>query len=86
MGERQVRLDLADKVGEERVTCHTDPMEAAEGSYAVVICTDWDEFLSLDYKKIYDSMKKPAALFDGRRILDHERLVNIGFHVETIGK
>ena len=83
VGERQVRQDLADK---ERVTCHTDPMVAAEGSYAVVVCTDWDEFLSLDYRKIYDSMKKPAVLFDGRRILDHESLVNIGFHVETVGK
>merc|ERR1719187_1086425 len=84
--ERQVRQDLAGMAEEERVTCHTDPMVAAEGSYAVVVCTDWDEFLSLDYKKIYDSMKKPAVLFDGRRILDHERLVNIGFHVETVGK
>ena len=84
--ERQVRQDLADKGGEERVTCHTDPMVAAEGSYAVVVCTDWDEFLSLDYEKIYNSMKKPAVLLDGRRILDHERLVDIGFHVETVGK
>ena len=84
--ERQVRQDLADKAWEERVTCHTDPMVAAKGSYALVVCTDWDEFLSLDYGKIYNSMKKPAVLLDGRRILDHERLVNIGFHVETVGK
>ena len=86
VGERQVRQDLSDKAGEERVTCHTDPMVAAEGSYAVVVCTDWDEFQSLDYEKIYNSMKKPAVLLDGRRILDHERLVDIGFHVETVGK
>ena len=68
------------------MTCHTDPLSAADGSHAVVVCTEWDEFVSLDYKKIYSTMKKPAVLFDGRKILHHERLVKIGFHVETIGK
>jgi UDPglucose 6-dehydrogenase len=31
-------------------------------------------------------MEKPAFAFDGRIILDHDRLRDIGFHVETIGK
>lgn len=31
-------------------------------------------------------MMKPAYIFDGRKILDHERLQTIGFHVQTIGK
>ena len=31
-------------------------------------------------------MLKPAFIFDGRMILDHARLVDIGYHVETIGK
>lgn len=39
-----------------------------------------------DYKRIYDSMLKPAFAFDGRMILDHCRLHDIGFQVETIGK
>ena len=39
-----------------------------------------------DYKRIYDSMLKPAFAFDGRMILDHCHLHNIGFQVETIGK
>lgn len=30
-------------------------------------------------------MAKPAFVFDGRKILDHEALIRIGFHVETIG-
>jgi UDPglucose 6-dehydrogenase len=40
----------------------------------------------LDYERIYASMEKPAFIFDGRKILDHESLIRIGFHVETIGK
>ena len=38
------------------------------------------------YSRIYNSMSKPAAVFDGRKILDHQELLRIGFNVETIGK
>lgn len=31
-------------------------------------------------------MLKPAHVFDGRLILDHQALQDLGFHVETIGK
>lgn len=62
------------------------PYEAAIGAHAIVIVTEWDEFKTLDYKKIYDSMMKPAFLFDGHNFLDHDALCNIGFHVYAIGK
>jgi UDPglucose 6-dehydrogenase len=39
-----------------------------------------------DYQKIYDSMAKPAFIFDGRHILDMEKLRAIGFEVYCIGK
>ncbi|XP_050417434.1 UDP-glucose 6-dehydrogenase isoform X2 [Patella vulgata] len=68
------------------VTIHQNPYEAAEGSHALIVCTEWDEFKTLDYHKIYQKMLKPAFIFDGRIILDHEALIEIGFHVETIGK
>jgi len=68
------------------VTVDTDPYAAAEGSHALVVCTEWDEFRGYDYPRIYSSMEKPAFVFDGRRILDHDAMMKIGFHVETIGK
>lgn len=40
----------------------------------------------LDYKRIYINMMKPAYIFDGRKILDHDKLQKIGFIVQTIGK
>uniref|UniRef100_T1IY28 UDP-glucose 6-dehydrogenase n=1 Tax=Strigamia maritima TaxID=126957 RepID=T1IY28_STRMM len=70
----------------ELVTIHSDPYSAAIGAHALVICTEWDEFVNLDYKRMYDSMLKPAFLFDGRKLLNHEKLLAVGFHVETIGK
>ena len=71
------------KVGFEVKTC---PYEAAQKSHAIVICTEWDEFKNYDYCKIFESMEKPAFIFDGRKVLHHENLMQIGFRVETVGK
>ncbi|XP_039444560.1 UDP-glucose 6-dehydrogenase isoform X2 [Culex pipiens pallens] len=68
------------------VQIFSDPYDAVRGTHAIVICTEWDEFTSLNYERIYQSMMKPAYIFDGRKILQHERLQQIGFHVQTIGK
>ncbi len=48
--------------------------------------TEWDEFRELDYQRIYDSMLKPALIFDGRNILDLGPLRAMGFTAEGIGK
>lgn len=50
------------------------------------MCFDRDEFKTLDWQKVYDSMHKPAFVFDGRLILDRAALTKIGFKVETIGR
>ncbi|VDN37596.1 unnamed protein product [Dibothriocephalus latus] len=39
----------------------------------------------MDYAKIYASMRKPASLFDGRLVVDHRHLMDIGFRVEAVG-
>jgi len=72
-----------------RVTDNPDSIRKSSRIHTMhvaVICTEWDEFVSLDYQKIYDSMAKPAYLFDGRKIVDHEKLIGMGFHVVTIGR
>jgi len=71
---------------EQSVVTSTDPYEAAEGSHAIAIMTEWDAFKTLDYKRIYESMVKPAFIFDGRNILDYDMLREIGFEVHAIGK
>ena len=63
-----------------------DPYEATEGAHAIAILTEWDEFRDYDWQKIYDNMKKPAFIFDGRNILDAEKLNTIGFKLYQIGK
>ncbi len=63
-----------------------DPYEAAKDAHAIAILTEWDEYKNLDYEKIFVSMEKPAFIFDGRDLLDHEKLFKIGFNVSAVGK
>lgn len=68
------------------VTYEIDPYEAAKNSYAVIILTGWCVFKELDYAGIYQSMKKPAYIFDGRNIIDCKKCKEIGFEAYSIGK
>jgi UDPglucose 6-dehydrogenase len=70
---------------DELVTYETDPYAAAAGAHAIIICTEWDEFKAYDYNRIYESMLRPAFLFDGRRILDKQTMEGIGFRTYIIG-
>jgi UDPglucose 6-dehydrogenase len=58
---------------------------ACENAHAVAILTEWDEFKEYDWQKIYDSMLKPAFVFDGRNLLNAQKMKEIGFHYQEIG-
>ena len=60
--------------------------KAAAGAHAIAVLTEWDEFKTLDYERIFMTMTKPSFIFDGRNVLDHAKLRNIGFIVYAIGK
>jgi UDPglucose 6-dehydrogenase len=77
------RIDLAEC---DDVIYELDPYKAATGCDAIAVMTEWKLYANLDYKKIYNSMVKPAFIFDGRNILDHKRLHKLGFNVFPIGK
>lgn len=69
-----------------RLTVARSAYEAAAGAHAIVVVTEWDEFKTLDFAKIYDGMVKPAFVFDGRNILDLGKLRALGFRAQGIGK
>ncbi len=62
-----------------------DPYEACKGAHAIAVLTEWDEFKNYDWEKIYHDMNKPAFIFDGRNLLDKEKLTKIGFKYQAIG-
>jgi UDPglucose 6-dehydrogenase len=78
------KIDL--KGYEGFVEFEKDPYVAARGSHAIAVCTEWDEFKKLDFEKIFDKMEKPAFIFDGRNILDHKKIFDLGFNVFPMGK
>ena len=67
------------------ISTFDNPYEACENAHAIAILTEWDEFKSYDWQKIYDKMQKPAFVFDGRNLLDGEVLRKIGFKYQAIG-
>lgn len=62
-----------------------NPYEACKNAHAVAVLTEWDEFAHYDWNKIYDSMHKPAFVFDGRNVLNAKELEAIGFVYQGIG-
>lgn len=60
--------------------------EACKNAHAIAVLTEWDEFKEYDWQKIYDSMLKPAFVFDGRNVLNADELRKIGFEYQAIGK
>lgn len=73
-------------IKDESITVASSAMDAAKDSHGIAILTEWDEFKALDFEEVFKVMVKPAFVFDGRNILDHEALRKIGFIVYGIGK
>ena len=63
---------------------NNDPYKALEGAQAVAILTEWDEFTSYNWLAIYDAKQKPTFVFNGRNILDKQKLEAIGFVCKAI--
>ena len=98
--EQQIRNDLADackdsngeisrldqELIDQNVTVVSDAYQASQEAHAIAVMTEWDEFTEVDFNKVYDSMQQPAFVFDGRNLLDREKLATIGFDVHAIGK
>lgn len=62
-----------------------DPYEACHQAHAVAVLTEWDEFKTYDWQKIYDNMYKPAFVFDGRNVLNRKELAEKGLVMYNIG-
>jgi UDPglucose 6-dehydrogenase len=64
--------------------CKT-PYEVAEGSDALIILTEWDEFKNLDMAKVKRLLKQPVII-DGRNIFDPFQMKQMGFLYLGVGR
>ena len=90
--EEQIYSDLdylgtrSEEENRKLVKVVREPYETCENAHAIAVLTEWDEFKNYNWKKIYESMLKPAFVFDGRDILNAQKLSSLGFTVSSIGK
>ena len=73
------------KDNNNNVKSYSDPYEACQDAHAIAVLTEWDEFKTYDWQRIYDAMKKPAFIFDGRNLLNAKELETIGFVYQGVG-
>ena len=81
----QIKKDLSGFMVDSYLEVFDSAEDACLEAHAIVLLTDWDEFKSLNYTKIYQKMSKPAFIFDGRNLLNLKDLRKIGFEVHGIG-
>ena len=62
-----------------------DAYAACDAADIVVVCTSWDAFKLLDWKRIYDNMVNQKTIMDTRNCLDAKMLKDIGFDVLAVG-
>ena len=68
------------------VKFYSNPYEACAGCEAVILATEWPEFLKLNWKAIKESMKPPFVLLDGRNALDRDVIVSYGYKYYSFGR
>lgn len=66
------------------VTYCADPYRAAEGTDAVLLLTEWEEFRKIDWSRLATLVERPLII-DGRNALPREEVAASGFHYIGIG-
>jgi len=81
-----------DPVGMEGATHLMPDIEMAGDAYAladqadaIIVCTEWNEFIHLDLERIRDLMREPVII-DGRNIYDPKEVVRLGFKYVGFGQ
>ncbi len=85
----QVDFDLSNlnpNYDKSLVNFTDDPLMNISEHNIIAIITEWDEFIDYNWKRIYTKIKKPAYIFDGRNILEVEKIRKIGFNYIGIGR
>lgn len=81
-----------DPVGMERASQLVPEIQMARDAYAladqadaIIVCTEWNEFLQLDLERIHDLMRQPVII-DGRNIYDPKQMARLGFKYLGFGQ
>jgi UDPglucose 6-dehydrogenase len=81
VAESKASAQLAGKA----VTFAADPYQAAAGSDALLILTEWKEFAELDLNRLRNLLKYPV-LIDGRNLYEPQKVADAGLVYYSIGR
>jgi len=92
--ERGARLRVYDPVAMENcrhllpedVTFAPDVYSATAGANAIILVTEWQQFVDADWAAIKEQMKEPYIVVDGRNALSQDRMIALGFKYIGIGR
>ncbi len=70
---------------ENKVSYCNNEYEVSKNADALLILTEWNEYRSLDLRRIKSAMKSPY-IFDTRNVLDRDELNELGFSFDLIGQ
>jgi UDPglucose 6-dehydrogenase len=60
--------------------------DAAQGADAILVLTEWDQYATLDWRKLSAGAAPGAMIFDGRAIVDEVRAGEAGFRTFVVGQ
>ena len=84
--ERDLSISNAEQSLDNGNFIRVESIESAiDGSYAVIILTEWEEFKQAKWDLLFKKMKRPAWIFDTRSMIDVRMAEEIGFNVWQIG-
>jgi UDPglucose 6-dehydrogenase len=67
------------------VNYHQDPYDALRDAEAALICTEWDEYRSLDWERAGKLMARHLVI-DGRNLYSPSRMRELGFEYFSFGR
>jgi UDPglucose 6-dehydrogenase len=87
-----VHVRAYDPVGMDHASLLAPEIEMAQDAYAladqadaIIVCTEWNEFIQLDLERIRDLMSQPVIV-DGRNIYDPRQMADLGFKYRGFGQ
>ena len=81
----EVAADNCRQLLGDRVTLADSMMGALDGADALVICTNWGEFLHPDFEEMKQRMAAPV-IFDGRNLYRPDAMREMGFTYYSVGR
>ncbi|MEB0261059.1 MULTISPECIES: UDP-glucose/GDP-mannose dehydrogenase family protein [unclassified Mucilaginibacter] len=79
-GMKNVKALVGDKI-----TYGTDAYGILDDADALLIVTEWSAFRTPDFEQITERLKN-KVIFDGRNLYDLQKMVDLGFYYNSIGR